>query len=122
MATIKTYSTTLFAVALLGLTTAWAQSPSVLIGTWHTADSTASHITFYLDRNGFYYGKSLRDNKIIFEKLIYTSATNRFEGTMKPSTKDTEIAAAIDVIANNQLKVTARKFFMTKTLYLTRIP
>lgn len=83
---------------------------------------------FYLDSDGLYYGKIIKDQdkkgalgKTTFKKLKYDPKSKSFKGTMSPPDRDMEIDAIITFEGNDKLKVVAKKFLMTKTVYLIRI-
>ncbi len=116
-------------VALLLFTVSiTAQTESTIIGKWKGEDKPDMQSEFYLDKDGFYYGKVIKDTdnkgtlgRIILKKFKYNSKTNSFSGKMSPPDRDMELDATITFESNDKLKIVAKKFIMTKTIYFIRI-
>lgn len=118
------------AVVLIALA-AYSQSASSIIGQWKNEKEPEHQIEFYLDKDGFYYGKVLKDFKkdgkemkkgsLLFKKLTYDAATNTFKGLMSPPDAGIEVNSTISFDGNDKLKVVGKKFMMTKTLRFVRI-
>jgi hypothetical protein len=82
----------------------------------------------YLATDSEYYGKIINDNStpskngtITLKKLKYNKASQNFKGTMRPHDADVELDATITIIDNDRLKILAKKLFISRTVYLTRI-
>jgi hypothetical protein len=91
-----------------------AQTEKNIIGKWKGEDKQGMETEFYLDKDGLYYGKIIKDvdkkgvlGKIIFKKMKYDPKSKSFKGTMSPPDRDIEINAT--------------KFVMTKIVFLIRI-
>lgn len=99
-----------------------------IIGQWKAESEKGKQSEFYLAKDGFYYGKLIPSDekpdyngKIIMKKLVYDASTNTYKGTMNPPDKDLELAVTISFVTNDKIKVVAKKFFMSKTMYFIRI-
>ncbi len=99
----------------------------VIIGTWLEKETNIK-VTFYLDTDNCFYGKVIEDpenisnnNQIVFHKLIYSNNDECYVGTMTPPEKDIELSVKIYSTSNNILKVVAKKFIFSKTLYFQRL-
>jgi uncharacterized protein (DUF2147 family) len=105
-----------------------AQTEKNILGKWKGEDKQGMGSEFYLEKDGLYYGKIINDEenkgalgKTIFKKLKYDPKSKSFKGTMSPPDRDMEINATITFEGNEKLKVVAKKFMMTKIVYLIKI-
>lgn len=107
-------------ILLFVANTMFAQITSTIIGKWKAEDQPDKGSEIYLAKDGLYYGKE-SNGKILLKKLKYDDATKTFKGIMTPPDKDIEFNVTISFINNNKLKIVAKKFFITKTMFLIRI-
>jgi hypothetical protein len=105
-----------------------AQTESTIIGKWKGDEKPDMQSEFYLDKDGLYYGKIIKDvenkgtlGRIILKKFKYDAKTNAFKGKMSPPDRDMELDATITFVNNDKLKIVAKKFIITKTIYFIRI-
>lgn len=128
MRTIFLNSLSKWLILLLITTTDISQNQNSLIGKWKGEKETGKQSEFYLAKDGFYYGKICADaekaenvGKIIMKKLVYDATSKTFKGTMSPPDRDLELNVTISFVTNDRIKVVAKKFVMSKTMYFTRI-
>jgi hypothetical protein len=114
--------------AILSSMTAWSQTEHDIIGKWKGEDKPDMQSEFYLAKDGLYYGKIIKDTenkgtlgRIILKKFKYNVKTNSFKGTMSPPDRDMELDATITFESNDKLKIVAKKFIISKTIYFIRI-
>lgn len=105
-----------------------AQTENAIIGKWEGADGKDFMVEIYLAKDHYFYGKvasaakaTPNSGKIILNKFIYSPSEKAYAGTMSPPDSNTEISAKIVFVNADKLKITARKFVFTKTMYLTRV-
>ena len=105
-----------------------AQSGKDILGKWKTDDNVNLEAEIFTTNDGLYYGKIIQDKgkkvnngKIILKKFVYNSITNSFKGKLSPHDRDIDLNAIITFESHDILKVVARKFFFSKTIYLIRI-
>ncbi len=117
-------------VAGLATTFASAQTSDSIIGKWvgESEDNSELKSEIYLDKDNLYYSKVIEEGgspknagKIVMKKLKYDFHSKTYIGTMSPPDKNIELNITISIVGNDKLKVVAKKFFMTKTIYLIRI-
>lgn len=119
---ILTCATVLLALA------AFSQSASSIVGQWKDTEQPDRQMEFYLDKDGLYYAKAVNDKskesingKVLVKKLKYDEAIKTFKGLMSPPDAKLELNVTISFIGQDELKIVAKKFVMTKTLHLSRI-
>jgi len=106
----------------------YAQSDSNnILGNW-TALEENRQISIYLGRDNRYYGKIINDDsdnskngKIILRKLDYDESDKCFKGEIAPPEEDIEINVKVYLVGTDTLKIVAKKFVFTKTLYFQRL-
>jgi uncharacterized protein (DUF2147 family) len=105
-----------------------AQKEKDILGEWKTDDNANVEAEIFISNDGLFYGKVIQDNgkkvtngKIILKKFVYDSKSNSFKGKMSPHDRDMEVNATITFESNDKLKVVARKFLFSKTIYFLRI-
>ena len=105
-----------------------AQTGSSIIGKWKGEDQPNNHVQFYFEKDGFYYGKLVSENgktqnigKAMMKQLKYDATTNTYKGTMTPPDKNITVNVTLSLIGNDKIKVVAKKFLITKTIYFLRI-
>jgi hypothetical protein len=106
----------------------FAQSAETIAGKWQAENDANRQSEIYLAKDGFYYGKLIAEKgktenlgKLILKKLKYDSATQTFKGTMSPPDRNMELEATVSFVGKDKLKIVARKFLMSKTVYFVRI-
>ena len=105
-----------------------AQSGKDILGKWKTDDNVNLEAEIFSSNDGLYYGKIVQDKgkkvnngKIILKKFVYNSKTNSFKGKLSPHDRDIDLNAIITFESHDILKVVARKFLFSKTIYFKRI-
>jgi uncharacterized protein (DUF2147 family) len=93
-----------------------------IVGYWNSKEGNSKKIEIYLDKDGYFQGISAPSNKDkkskkILKDLKYDSKTNSYKGTMSPPDKDILLDVTLTITSNNELKIVARKFIMSKTIY-----
>lgn len=106
-----------------------AQTAASIIGKWKGEDKPNNHIAISLHPDGMYYGilvyeegKTTNLGKKILNHLKYDAEKNIFKGTMSPPDANITLNITLSIVDNKKLKLTAKKLFLTKTLYFLRIP
>jgi hypothetical protein len=105
------------------------QNAEGMLGKWIADEDKKKVVEIYLAKDGFYYGRdigSTEDGKgkfghLIFQKCTYETKTETLNGTMQPPDKKIDLAVTIQLEKNGKLRVVAKKFFMTKTLYFSKL-
>jgi hypothetical protein len=125
--TIQKIIPTLLCTALLS-TAMSAQSANTIVGKWRDESDASKQMDIYQDKDGLYYGKPAVEKdkkgntaKTALKKLKYDASTQTFKGTMNPPDADMGLNVMVSFVGNDKLKFVAKKFFMTKTIYLLRI-
>jgi uncharacterized protein (DUF2147 family) len=120
--------TILTTAALLCMLAARAQTASTIIGQWKDEKEPDRQMEFYLDKDGFYYAKTINSKKkemvngqVLVKKLKYDEALKTFKGTMSPPDANLELNATVTIVTNDKLKIVAKKLVMSKTIQLIRI-
>jgi hypothetical protein len=108
--------------------TVFGQTQSTIIGKWKGEDKPNLQSEFYLGKDGLYCGKIIKDTenkgtlgRIILKKFKFDPKTSSFKGRMSPPDRDIELDATITFESKDKLKIVAKKFIMTKTIYFIRI-
>jgi hypothetical protein len=119
---------TLLALFVFFTTRSLAQDGSGIIGKWKGEDKPNSHIQFYIEKDGFYYGKLVYENgktenigKIMMNQLKYDDATKTYKVNMTAPDKNITLKITLSLEGNNKIKVIAKKLFITKTIYFLRV-
>lgn len=107
----------------------YAQSARQITGKWKTDNESKNfQMEIYLAKDGNYCGVVINDNRqhskngtVVLEKLNYNSISNRYQGIMSPPEANISLNVTLTVENNDRLKLVAKKFLMSKTMYLTRI-
>jgi hypothetical protein len=122
---IRKILATLFTLITLGVS---AQDANTLTGKWKGEDKPNNHVQFCLGDDGLYYGKLVFEDgkkenlgKVMMKQLKYETATKTYKGTMTPPDKNIDLKVTLTFEGNDKIKVVAKKFFMTKTVYFIRI-
>jgi hypothetical protein len=120
--------TILTTAALLCMLAVRAQTTSAIIGQWKDEKEPDRQMEFYLDKDGLYYAKTINSKKkemangqVLIKKLKYDEASKIFKGTMSPPDANLELNATVTIVANDKLKIVAKKLVMSKTIHLIRI-
>jgi uncharacterized protein (DUF2147 family) len=115
-------------LALFISLTVSAQKEKDILGKWKTEDNMDLQAEIFLANDGLYYGKIIQDKdkkvsngKQILKKFVYDSKANSFKGKMSPHDRDMELNATITFESEDKLKVVARKFLFSKTIYFLKI-
>lgn len=116
-------------VSLFFLSACFSQTANAVIGKWQNEDKDkAIQMEIYLAKDGKYYGKIINDNKkkskngtIAISGLLFNENTQTYKGTMQPPDTDINLNVIVSLENTNRLKVVAKKLFMSKTMYLSRI-
>lgn len=110
-------------------TYAFCQTAVSITGNWKCElKDKPVEMEIYLATDSAYYGKVINDNSspskngiITLKKLKYNKATQTFNGSMQPHDADVELNVSIKIIDKDRLKLIAKKLFVSRTVYLTRI-
>jgi uncharacterized cupredoxin-like copper-binding protein len=128
---MKTIFRSCIVTILLAAVCPWsyAQHANQITGISKTDDKSKDfQMEIYLAKDGTYYGKIINDNSksskngtLVLKKLSYNENSKNYKGSMTPP--DTNITLNVTLTAenNDRLKLVARKFLMSKTMYLMRI-
>lgn len=106
-----------------------AQQASEIIGQWKSEEKPERHMEFFIGNEGLYFAKLVYDQsekaekgKTILKDLRFNESSKTFSGVMMPPDGNLELNATIMLVGVDRIKIVATKLFMTKTLYLRRIP
>lgn len=128
MSNIISKSVFIALVVCLATTFVSAQMPDAIIGKWTGEDKSEFISEIYLGKDNLYYSKVIKEGgstknagKTVMKKLKYDEQSKTYVGTMNPPEKNIELNITVSIINNDKLKVVAKKFFITKTMYLIRI-
>ena len=99
-----------------------------IIGKWsNDGGDKQIQMEIYALKNNSYYGSIINDNStptkdgtIILKALNYDASTRTYKGIMHPPDATVELTVVASFVTNNRLKLVAKKFFMTKTIYLIK--
>jgi hypothetical protein len=100
-----------------------------ITGNWQAEDKTKDmQMEIYLARDGNYYGKIINDNSkvtkngtLVLRQLRYNENKQQYNGTIKPPDASLTLNATVTLENTNRIKIVAKKFVMSKTMYLIRI-
>lgn len=113
--------------ALFLITTANAQNhEEAILGKWYAEDMDQSVIEVVQVNDGSYEGiiNSSARAEFVGKKVIYRfrydQNDNSYAGTIYSTARDMELDGVIKIEDNRKLKITGKKFFMTKTFYWLR--
>jgi hypothetical protein len=117
-----------FAISILSMCFI-KQNADGMLGKWIADEDEKKVVEICLAKDGFYYGKyigsttdgKLKSGHLIFQKCSYNPKTETLKGTMQPPDKKIDLAVTIQVEKNGKLRVVAKKFVMTKTLYFSKL-
>ncbi|MFP5040837.1 hypothetical protein [Parasediminibacterium sp. JCM 36343] len=99
-----------------------------IIGKWkNDGGDKEIQMQIYAMKDNSYYGSIINDKStptkngtILLKALKYDAFTRMYKGTMQPPDAKLELTVTVAFEADNRLKLVAKKFFMIKTLYLTK--
>jgi Uncharacterized protein conserved in bacteria (DUF2147) len=100
-----------------------------IAGNWQSEDKSKDmQMEIYLAKDGNYYGKVINDNSkaskngtLVLQKLSYDEKKQQYTGTIKPPDASLTLNATVTLENANRIKIVAKKFVMSKTMYLIRI-
>jgi hypothetical protein len=105
-----------------------ASNPDKMLGKWSFDENSKSIVEVYLAKDGMYYGKiiSAGDEKmkvghLVFQKCKYEASSTSLKGIIKPSDTAKEMNVTISLDKDGKLKAVAKKFFMSKTLFFSKV-
>jgi hypothetical protein len=121
---------TCLSILLLTITIgASAQQASEIMGQWKSEEKPERLMEFFVGSSGIYYARVVYDEskegvagKTILKDLRFDELSKTFSGIMMPPDGNLELNATIKLVGVDRIKIVATKLFMTKTLYLRRIP
>ena len=96
--------------------------PSI-IGNWYSTDMENSTIRIYKTKSGQLYGKIIKSKNpdligsIILKKLLYDRKINVWTGEIRKPRSEISAKVNIQKVSDEKLKLVAKKYFITKTLY-----
>jgi hypothetical protein len=108
---------------------AFAQTGKGIIGKWKSVDEADSiQLEIFISPDFTYYGREVQKElnakkagALVLKDLLYDGKTNTYKGKMQPPNQDIEMSVVINMENKNRLRITAKKLWMTKKIYLTRI-
>jgi hypothetical protein len=105
-----------------------ASNPDKMLGKWAFDETPKSIVEVYLAKDGMYYGKvvasgdeKLKVGHLVFQKCKYEANSTSLKGIIKPSDTAKEMNVTISLDKNGKLKAVAKKFFMSKTLFFSKV-
>jgi uncharacterized protein (DUF2147 family) len=98
----------------------FSQTENKIIDTWQAEEDASKKMEIYLAKDGLFYSKD-STGKLILKKLKYNEKTKSYSGQITPPEKDMTLNVTISFESDNKLKMLAKKFIMSKTLYLIKI-
>ncbi|OYU80714.1 MAG: hypothetical protein CFE23_08320 [Flavobacterium sp. BFFFF1] len=96
-----------------------------LIGTWKSKETKPKTI-YFTEKDGFLQGKIvMNDNDSSaggeIKQLIFNPKLKAYEGEMSPPGEDKSLKIKIMIVQKNELKLILEKFYLSKTIYFTRV-
>lgn len=110
---------TAMAFLSIAATSPTRQTANSIIGKWKDLEDPSKSAEITLAQDGYYYGRDTKGT-IIMKKLQFDAQKKCFTGTMNPPDAKIELNVTITFESETKLKVVAKKFFISKTLYLTK--
>jgi hypothetical protein len=115
-------------IICLFILAAFSQAGAIT-GNWQAEDKSKDmQMEIYLARDGNYYGKIINDNNkaskngtLVLQQLRYDEKKQQYNGTIKPPGASLTLNATVTMENTNRIKIVAKKFAMSKTMYLIRI-
>jgi hypothetical protein len=98
-----------------------------LQGKWQAPELDNSVLQFYAEKNGLLYGKIIEsenpevENKIVITNLSYNLEKGEYTGIITHPTTNISADITIEQVSKNELKVVAKKWFLTKTFKWKKI-
>jgi hypothetical protein len=96
-------------------------------GNWFIKEENNMTVKIYKAIDGFYYGKILSCDKkeyigkLLMRKLKFNETSKSYEGTMKEPNNSIVAKAKLILVGDNQLKITASKFFISLDFLMKRV-
>jgi hypothetical protein len=126
MIPMKTFFLTL-AYLVIGFASI-AQNPDKMLGKWKFEEDAKSVVEIYLAKDGMYYGKiitagdeKMKVGHLLFQKCKYEESSASLKGIIRPTETAKEMNVTINLESNGKLKAVAKKFFMSKTLFFSKV-
>jgi hypothetical protein len=115
-------------IIILFSVAAFSQAGAIT-GNWQAEDKSKDmQMEIYLAKDGYYYSKVINNNSkpskngtLVLQKLSYDEKKQQYTGTIKPPEASLTLNATVTMENTNRIKIVAKKFVMSKTLYLIRI-
>ncbi|MEL6557093.1 MAG: DUF2147 domain-containing protein [Bacteroidota bacterium] len=113
-------------IAIVASKTVAQTSEGSIAGSWYAEDLDESVIEVIQLKDGSYEGviKSSSKEKYVGHKVIYgfkyNAAEKQYEGTISSAARNMEMSGTIVLEKNGKLKLTGRKFMISKTFYWER--
>jgi hypothetical protein len=99
----------------------WAQNANDIIGIWRSEDQPEKIIEITL-KDGLYFGNETnKEGKMVLKALKYNPSTLIYQGIMEPKGKSLSLNVNVQFVNTNKLKTVAKKFLLSKTIYLIRV-
>jgi uncharacterized protein (DUF2147 family) len=116
--------------SVLALSAVFAQqSPNAIVGRWKgEEEGKPLQMEIYLAADGKYYGKVVNDDNkkskngaIVVKQLSYIPKSNTYKGSMQPPEAAMTFNITLSLENNDRIRIVARRFLISKTMYLSRI-
>jgi hypothetical protein len=107
----------------------FGQAGKQITGNWKTLHTDKTlQMEIYLSENNLYYGKVSNDSSqaskngtLILKALEYNETTKTYKGTMSPPGAGVDLSVTVTMENNDRIKIIAKKFLMSKTMYISRV-
>lgn len=117
----------IFLISTISLQTFPQSNPKNILGDWISTEDDRQ-ISIYLGSDNLYYGKTINKTgeevpvgKILLKKLLFDKEEQCFIGILTPPDNDSELDVQVYLENDNSLKLVAKKFIFSKTIYFKRL-
>ena len=104
-----------------------AQLNTKIIGLWACGDGDDSEVQFKQDTKGLWKGTIVNTKvarsvgKLLFKDGVYDESSNEIRGVLIHPDSGWEVTGILSLDSARKLRVVAKKFFVKKTFYWTRV-
>jgi hypothetical protein len=106
-----------------------SQNSNPFVGKWTDVEKAAKVIEIYLAKDGLYYGKVIKTDEptkapigsVLYKQCKYDVKNQTLTGFLTPSDADFKIDATFQIEKDGKLKISAKKFFISKTFFFKKV-
>lgn len=123
----KNITVILFFVLLYGFSSNAQSNANLILGNWISLENNRQ-INIYLGESKYYTGKIINEDSdksqndhVLLKNLSYNQDEQCYIGNLLPPEDGTQLDVKIYLINSDSLKLVAKKFIFSKTLYFQRL-